>query len=153
MKRASPVTLAFLLALTLSPQAHAQAADGHTIVVEQPWARATPAGVKTGAAYMTLVNKGNGTDQLLGASTPVAQQVQFHKETEENGIARMREQPTVEIAPGATVAFKPEDMHMMLLRLNQPLKEGQSFPLTLNFEKAGKIDVTVTVAGVGARQP
>ena len=64
----------------------------------------------------------------------------------------MRELRSVEIDPGAKVIFKPGDMHMMMVGLKQPLKEGETFPLTLTFEKAGKIDVTVSVAKVGAMQ-
>jgi copper(I)-binding protein len=82
----------------------------------------------------------------------VAEKIQFHKETEEDGVARMRELRSVEIAPGAKVTFKPGDMHMMMLRLKQPLVEGQIFPLTLDFEKAGKVDVMVSVAGIGAME-
>ncbi len=152
MRHAGTLTSAFLLALTVSGQVRAQMPDDRQIAIEQPWARATPKGVKTGAAYMSLINKGNSTDQLLGATTSVAEKIQFHKETEEDGVARMRELRSVEIAPGAKVTFRPGDMHMMLLRLKQPLVEGQTFPLTLDFEKAGKVDVMVSVARVGAME-
>jgi periplasmic copper chaperone A len=72
--------------------------------------------------------------------------------SEENGVARMRELRTLEIAPGAKITFKPGDMHVMMIGLKQPLKEGQTFPLTLDFEKAGKVDVMVSVAKVGAME-
>lgn len=151
MRHARTLTSAFLIALAISGQARAQSVD-HPIAIEQPWARATPKGVKTGAAYMGLINRGPSTDQLLGATTPVAEKIQFHKQTEEDGVARMRELHAVEIAPGAKVTFGPGDMHMMLLRFKQPLLEGQTFPLTLDFEKAGKVDVMVSVARAGAME-
>ena len=65
----------------------------------------------------------------------------------------MREMPTVDLSPRAKVTFDPGSMHIMLVGLKQPLKEGQTFPLTLTFAKAGKVDVTVSVAKVGAMQP
>jgi len=140
-----------LLALFVSNETHAQTST-NTVTVEQAWARATPGGARTGAAYMTLINNGTSTDQLLSATTPVADQVQFHKETEDNGVSRMREVHNVELSPGGKVIFKPGQMHMMIVGLKQPLKEGQSFPLTLQFEKAGRMDLTVPIEKVGAMQ-
>jgi copper(I)-binding protein len=152
MKKTGRVISALLLALGFSAQLHAQTPGQNIIIVERLWARATPAGAKTGAVYVTLINNGSTGDRLLGATTPMADKVQFHSASEENGVSRMREMRTVEVAPGATVSFNPGDMHIMVVGLKQPLKEGQSFPLTLTFEKAGKEDVSVPVAKVGAMQ-
>ena len=122
------------------------------LTVDHAWARATPAGAKTGAAYMTLINNGSAGDRLLAATTLVADKIQFHSVSEDNGVSRMREMHDVAVAPGAKVTFSPGGMHVMLVGLKQPLKEGQTFPLSLTFEKAGKVDVTVSVAKVGAMQ-
>ena len=151
MKWLPHLATALLLASFVTNETHAQTST-NTITVEQAWARATPGGARTGAAYMTLINNGTSTDQLLRATTPVADQVQFHKETEDNGVSRMREVHNVELSPGGKITFKPGDMHMMIVGIKQPLKEGQSFPLTLQFEKAGNIDVTVPIEKVGAMQ-
>src|SRR5229473_3256837 len=113
-----------LLLLFSGDSVYAQASGQTTIVAERPWARATP----------------------------VADQVQFHSATEENGVSRMREMRTVDVTPGAKVAFSPGGLHIMVVGLKQPLKEGQTFPLTLTFEKAGKIEVTVPIEKVGAMQ-
>jgi periplasmic copper chaperone A len=152
MRHAGTVLLGFVLALAINGQAHAQTSDAKSIVVDHPWARATPAGAKTGAAYMTLINNGSSGDRLLGATTPVADGVQFHSVSEENGVSRMREMHDIAVAPGARVTFSPGGMHVMLVGLKQPLKQGQTFPLTLKFEKAGNTNVTVSVAKVGAMQ-
>jgi periplasmic copper chaperone A len=130
----------------------AQTPDAKSIVIDHPWARATPAGAKTGAAYMTLINNGGSGDRLLAAKTPVADAVQFHSVSEENGVSRMREMRAVEVPPGGKVTFSPGGMHIMVVGLKQPLKEGQTFPLSLTFEKAGKVEVTVSIAKVGAMQ-
>jgi copper(I)-binding protein len=152
MKNATPVIVAFLLAAAFGAQAHAQASGQSAIHVDNPWARATPAGAKIGAVYLTLMNHGSSGDRLLSATTPVAEKVQFHSVSEDNGISRMREMRTVEVAPGAVVSFNPGGMHIMVVGLKQPLKEGQTFPLTLTFEKAGKEEVSVPVAKIGAMQ-
>ena len=120
------------------------------IDVEAPWARATPGGAQTGAAYMEILNKGPTADRLLGATTPVARTVQFHSVTEENGISRMHEMPAIDIAPGASVVFKPGGMHMMLVGLKGPLKEGETIRITLEFRQAGRLDVDLPVGRVGA---
>ena len=152
MRRASTVLMSFLLALAINGQVHAQTPDAKSIVIDHPWARATPTGAKTGAAYVTLINNGSSGDRLLAAKTPVADAVQFHSVSEENGVSRMREMRAVEVPPGGKVTFSPGGMHIMLVGLKQPLKEGQTFPLSLTFEKAGKVDVTVSIAKVGAMQ-
>jgi len=152
MRHAVHLALALWLALYAGSAANAQTSAASTIVVEQPWARATPRGAKTGAAYMTLINKGASADRLVGATTPLAGKVQFHKETEDNGVSHMHEMHGVDLEPGAKIVFKPGDMHMMIVELKQPLTEGQTFPLTLQFQKAGNVEVTVPIEGVGAMQ-
>ena len=153
MKHAGYLLSAMLLALFASGQVSAQTASPNSIVVERPWARATPAGAKTGAAYLTLINHGSSGDRLLSATTPVSDKVQFHSASEENGVSRMHEMRTVKVAPRAKVIFSPGGMHIMMVGLKQPLKEGQTLPLTMSFEKAGKVEVTVPVAKVGAMRP
>jgi copper(I)-binding protein len=152
MKPTSKLIYALLFALSVGGQAHAQTSGANAMVVENAWARATPVGAKTGAVYMTLVNNGAIPDRLLGVTTPVADKVQIHKVSEENGVSSMRELLTIDITPGAKIIFNPGDTHVMLVGLKQPLKEGQTIPLTLDFEKAGKVDVIATVAKVGAMQ-
>jgi copper(I)-binding protein len=152
MKHPGYLFSTLILALLFVGQALAQSPDQNAVVVEHPWARATPRGAKTGAVYVTLVNNGNVADRLLGVTTPVAEKVQFHSVSEENGVSRMREMRAVEIAPGAKVTFSPGGMHIMLVGLSQPLKERQTIPLSFNFEKAGKVDVIASVAKVGAMQ-
>ncbi|RXH42596.1 copper chaperone PCu(A)C [Bradyrhizobium zhanjiangense] len=153
MKRPFKLILSIALALIAGAQVNAQTSSASSVVVERPWARATPGGAKTGAAYLTLINNGEAPDQLLGATTPVADKVQFHSTTEENGMSRMREMPVVDLVPHAKTTFDPGGMHIMLVDLKQPLKEGQTFSLSLTFAKAGKVDVTVPIAKVGAMRP
>src|SRR5258708_6108054 len=120
-----------------------------TIVVEHAWARATPKGAPTGAAYVTLINNGAQTDRLISAASPVAQSAMFHEDHLQNGISTMRMLDAVDLPPGKTVALEPNGMHIMLI-INSQLQQGQTFPLTLTFEKAGAIQVTVSVGSVGA---
>src|SRR5258708_893141 len=153
MRHSVHLIITLLLAFYVGSAAHGQTSAANPIVVEQPWARATPGGEKTGAAYMTLINNGRSVDRLLGATTPLADKVQFHKETEDNGVSRMRQVQSMELEPAAKIIFKPGELHMMIVGLKQPLTEGKTFPLTLQFEKAGNIEVTVPIEKIGAMRP
>lgn len=150
MKYGALFSLVATICLSVVGQVQAQTPAAGSIAIEHAWARATPVGAKTGAAYVTFVNHGAAADRLIGASTPMAAKVQVHQDTEDNGVMRMRELPAVDIGPGATFTLKPGGTHMMIVGLKQTLKQGQTFPLTLEFEKAGKIDLMVPIAKAGA---
>ena len=120
------------------------------MVVEHAWARATPKGAITGAAYVTLVNNGVSDDRLLGVTSPAAESIQFHSETNDNGVMRMVQLPALDVRPGTPVVLKPGGIHMMLLHLKQQLNEGEPIPLALSFERAGTIEVMARVGKVGA---
>jgi copper(I)-binding protein len=133
--------------------AFAQGTGNPPIEVEQPWARATPAGAQTGAAYMTIENKTGNADRLTGASSDVAGTLQIHEMTVVNGVMQMRQLADgLPIPAGGSVALKPGSYHVMLIGLKKPLTAGETFPLTLTFEKAGNISVTVPVQAMGAMQ-
>ena len=145
------MTNSLLLAAALvAGFAVAASAQQSTIAVTDAWARATPQGAKTGAAYVTVANQGSVPDKLVSASTPVAAEAQLHTMTEDNGVMKMRPVSAIDLKPGASVTLKPGGMHLMMMDLKQPLKEGDSFPLALTFEKAGKIDTSVKVQKAGA---
>ena len=142
------LTLAAAAALiAISLPAFAQNAS---IQVEKPYARATPGGATTGAVYMTLDNKSNAEDRLTGASSDVASTLQIHEMKVVNGTMEMREVAGgLAIPAGGSVVLKPGGYHVMLIGLKKPLKAGDSFPLTLQFQKAGKVSVTVPVQAMG----
>jgi periplasmic copper chaperone A len=124
-----------------------------SITVEEPYARATPAGAQTGAVYMTLDNKTNAADRLTGASSDVADKLQIHEMKVVNGVMQMRELAGgLPIPAGGSVALKPGSYHVMLIGLKKPLTAGEKFALTLTFEKAGNISVTVPVQAMVATE-
>jgi periplasmic copper chaperone A len=137
----------------VAPAAMAQADQASKITVEQPWARATPAGATTGAVYMTLANKTDTADRLTAASSDVASKVQIHEMAVVNGIMQMRELANgLAIPADGSVTLKPGGYHVMLTGLKKPLVAGQTLPLTLTFAKAGTISITVPIQAIGATQ-
>ncbi len=149
--------LAAILALSGSLAGGAALAETYTagsIEVGNPWARATPKGAPVAGAYMTITNKGTEADRLLGASTPVAGQAQVHQMSMDNGVMSMRPVPGgLEIKPGQTVVLNPDSFHLMLMGLKQPLTQGEHMKATLDFAKAGKLDVEFMVESMGAQGP
>ena len=92
-------------------------------------------------------------DRLLGARSLIAETVEVHETTVTDGIARMRRVSEIGIAPDHPIDIAPGGMHMMLMGLKYPLKEGDLFPLILTFEKAGDVPVDVIVESPGAMGP
>jgi copper(I)-binding protein len=124
-------------------------AAGPKIEVEGAWARPSPQMAGAGAAYMVLKNKGNEADRLLSAETPMAEAVELHESfMDENDVMKMRplEGGAIEVPAGGQAELKPGGMHIMLINLAEPLKTGTTIPLTLSFEKSGKIEVEVAVS-------
>ncbi len=137
--------------LAAAPAAFAQAGGTSKINVEQPWARATPAGAMTGAVYMTLANRTNTEDRLTAASSDVASKVQIHEMAVVNGIMQMRQLTDgLAVPAGGSVTLKPGGYHVMLIGLKKRLIAGQTFPLTLTFANAGNISITVPIQAIGA---
>jgi copper(I)-binding protein len=129
------------------------AAAGHSfnagdIAIGHPFAAPSLAGTSNGAAYLASIeNKGGGPDRLVRASTPAAERVELHTmNLDPQGVMRMREIDAIALAPKAKIQMRPgSGMHLMLIGLKAPLKAGSSFPMTLQFERAGSVEVSVSV--------
>ncbi|MBV8119402.1 MAG: copper chaperone PCu(A)C [Alphaproteobacteria bacterium] len=119
--------------------------------VENAWARATPGRSEIGAAYVTIQSPTG--DRLVAVSTPVAKKAELHTMEMSGMVMKMRPIEGIDIPAGQPVTLSPGGMHIMLIGLKQPLRAGQSFPLTLSFEKAGKRTVNVAIAKAGAAGP
>jgi periplasmic copper chaperone A len=127
-------------------------AQSPAVEVAHPWARATAPSMKAGGAFITLTDKGT-PDRLVGASTPIAQSAELHRTVNDRGVMRMLPVDGVDLAPGSPVEFKPGGYHIMLMGLQQQLKPGDTFPLTLTFARSAPQTVTVTVTTAGAMGP
>jgi len=152
MIRITCFALAFVLAL--GGTAAAEEYSVGTIQIGNPWTRATPKGSTVAGAYMTITNKGSAPDRLVGGSSSVADRFEVHSMVMDGGVAKMRPvDGGLEIKPGETVELKPGGFHVMLTGLKQPLHKGQKVKATLEFEKAGKVEVEYTVEALGAASP
>jgi len=140
--------------LSLATPLQAEDIKAGDLVISQAWSRATPGGAKVGGGYLTIENRGTAPDRLVGGASDVADKVEVHEMSMANGVMTMRPvEGGLAIPPGKTVALAPGGYHLMMLGLKAPLKQGQSVPVTLTFEKAGAVKLFLDVLGVGAKGP
>ena len=146
MKR---ILLAAAFALTASSvSAHEYKAGA--IEIKHPWARATPKGSEVAGGYMKLINTGSQPDRLIGGSVPIAGKFEIHEMSMDGSVMKMRLLPSgIEIKPGQTVELKPGSYHLMFVGLKEPFVKGKRVKGTLQFEKAGKVDVEYAIEAIG----
>lgn len=136
-----------LIAALLSPSLFASAHEysAGKLHIEHPWSREMPAVAPTAAAYFVVHNKGAEADRLLSVSTPHAGKAELHEHIHTDGLMKMQQVQNVAIPAGGEVKFAPMGYHVMLFNLKQQAKDGERFPLTLTFEKAGAVEVEIAV--------
>jgi copper(I)-binding protein len=154
MRLVLPAVTAILLTVAAAISfARGEEAVSGTLVVTRAWARATPPGASVGAAYLTIENRGRNDERLVGITSPAAPSVVIHETVEEAGVARMRPLDAPVIPAGQTLAMQPGGIHIMLMGLSAPLKEGERLPLTLTFGSAGALTVEAEIAPIGSESP
>jgi len=142
------------LIAVLNAPARAQEVKAGDLVNTQAWSRATPGGAKIAGGYLTIENKGAAPDRLISGAGDFAGKVEIHEMAMNNGVMTMRPlDKGLVIEPGKTVKLAPGGYHLMLMDLKQPFKQGDKVPVTLEFEKAGKVALSLDVQGVGAQAP
>ncbi len=121
-------------------------ADGSgAIQVCRPWAWASLKGARTGAAYVTIINRASASDRLVSVKSPTARRVEIHLHSMAGNVMQHRIMELIDVPSGQTVTLVPGGLHVMLFDLTAPLKMGAKFPLILKFEQAGSVAVDVVV--------
>jgi periplasmic copper chaperone A len=127
-------------------------AQAPVIQVSEAWARATTSTARVGGVFLTMTATG-AADRVVSASSPAAERIELHETIREGDVMKMREVPNLAIQPGQPTVLRPGGHHIMLIGLKKPLNRGDTFPLTITFEKASPVTATVTVQAAGAAQP
>ncbi|WP_447590589.1 copper chaperone PCu(A)C [Aquipseudomonas campi] len=138
-------TLLLAALLIAAPLASAHEYEAGDLHIDHPWSREMPPSAPTAAAYFVVHNKGDSADRLLSVDTPVASKAELHEHVHQDGLMKMQQVQTVEVPANGEVSFAPMAYHVMLFGLKQQLRDGERFPLTLHFEKAGAVQVDVAV--------
>ena len=125
-----------------------------SLEIGNPWTRATPPSAQSGGGFLTITNKGTTPDRLVAVRSAAANKAEIHEMKMDGNVMRMRElEKGLEIPPGATVELKPGSYHLMFMGLKAPFAKDAKIPATLVFEKAGSVDVELSVAAMGAASP
>ncbi len=138
-------TVVLIVALQANSLGSAFADRSGAIQVCRPWAWTSLKGATTGAAYVTIVNRGSDGDRLVSVNSPTARRAEIHLHSMAGNVMRHRIMELVDVPPDQTVTFAPGGLHVMLIHITSPLKIGANFPLILNFEHAGSVAVDVVV--------
>lgn len=125
--------------------AHGHQAVEGALIMTQVWSRAMPPTAPTGAVYFNVRNLGDKPDRLVGVQTSRAEIAEMHTHVHTGEMMRMERIDSVEVPAGGDVAFKPGGNHVMLFKPNTPLAAGETFPLTLIFERSGEMTVDVPI--------
>lgn len=148
-------TLFLTTSLVLAAQA-ALACETVTVgelSVDHAWSKVTIGADRPGVLYLEITNNGGADDALIGVSTPVAGMPMLHETVVKDGVASMPHAMSIPVPAGKTVELAPGGYHGMLMGLTAALKEGDRFPVTLTFEKAGDVTVNVDVLSLRAEGP
>jgi periplasmic copper chaperone A len=135
-------TLLTALALCAATPALAHDITHGSLELNAPFARATLPGAPVAGGFLTIVNTGTDDDRLISVSSEIARETQIHEMAMEGDVMRMR--PLADglaVPAGETVVLEPGGYHIMFMGLNGPFVEGETVPVTLEFELAGTVEV------------
>jgi hypothetical protein len=121
------------------------------LAIGDVWARDTVGGTANAAVFMTITSP--TPDRLLAASAPVAGRTDLMTMQGGSSATEMTYVEGIDLPAGKPVSLNPAGLHVWLADLNQPLEAGQTFPLTLEFERAGQRQVTVSIIEPAAMPP
>jgi copper(I)-binding protein len=146
-------TLALACGLALlSATALAHGYKAGSLEIGHPWARATPKAAPVGAGFLTITNTGTTPDRLTAVAAGVSSRVELHEMSMEGGVMKMRALADGIVVPaGGRVELKPGGFHVMFIGLKDAFEAGKTFKGTLQFEKAGPVEVEFAIEDMAAK--
>ena len=145
--------LSLLTALFAFLSYPALAAEPGSITISDAYSFAVPEGGKNTVAFMTIhypVAEGENTaDRILRVETPIAERAELHTMVIENDIMQMRHADSFPLPPTGEIVLKPQGAHIMVMGLNRALAVGDTYKMTLVFEKAGPVTADIPVRAAG----
>ena len=134
-----------LLAAGLIASAGAFAGAADQVTVQDPYVRLAPPNAPATGAFMVIRNAGDKDVKVVKADNPVSRVTELHTHLNEGGVMKMRPVPAIDVKAKGEAVLKPGGLHVMLIDLKAPMKEGDTVPLTLTFEDGStkKVDAKV----------
>lgn len=121
------------------------AATADQVSVVDPYVRLAPPNAMATGAFMVLKNAGDKDAKVVKADNPVSKATELHTHLNENGVMKMRPVPAVDIKAKGETVLKPGSLHVMMIDMKKPLKEGEVVPITLTFEDGSNKTVDAVV--------
>ena len=123
-----------------------QAVEAGSITLSEGILKAMLPGQAVGGGFVTIANAGAAADRLVSVSSPRAERVEIHEMTMENDIMKMRQlKDGLPVGAGETVTLAPGGIHLMLMGVENPLRIGETVPVTFTFEKQGAVNAVLPV--------
>lgn len=139
--------ITFILALVVAAPAFAGEME-----INNVWARATAPSATAGAVYLEILNMTGEHDAIVAATTTAARKVELHyTRLHDNGMMTMERQEMIDLPRKIEVVMAPGGLHIMLMGLNEQLREGEEFPIQLQFKKHKPLNLTVKVQNIKHR--
>ena len=133
----------FAAGLLVSAGVFAGAADN--VVVQDPYVRLAPPNAPATGAFMVIKNNGDKDVTVLKADNPVSKVTELHTHLNEGGVMKMRPVPAIDIKAKGEAVLKPGGLHVMMIDLKAPMKEGDVVPITLTFDDGSSKKVEAKV--------
>jgi copper(I)-binding protein len=134
--------------LLLSVGALAGSADA--VSVDQPYVRLAPPNAPATGAFMVIRNGGDKDVRVVRADNPVSRVTELHTHLNEGGVMKMRPVTAIEVKAKGKAVLEPGGLHIMMIDLKVPMKEGDSIPITLSFDDGSSKQVDAKVVRPGA---
>ncbi len=136
---------AALLTSLLLASAGALAAAADNVSVQDPYVRLAPPNAPATGAFMVIKNNGDKDVKVVKASNPASKVTELHNHINDGGVMRMRPVQAIDIKAKGEAVLKPGGLHVMLIDLKTPMKEGDMIPITLGFDDGSSTQVEARV--------
>ena len=134
-----------LLAAGLMVSLGALAGAADSVTVQDPYVRLAPPNAPATGAFMVIRNGGDKDVKVIKASNPASKVTELHTHLNEGGVMKMRPVPAIEVKAKGEAVLKPGGLHVMLIDLKAPMKEGDVVPITLGFDDGSSKQVDAKV--------
>ncbi len=134
-----------LLAAGLLVSLGALAGAADNVTVQEPYVRLAPPNAPATGAFMVIKNNGDKDVKVVKADNPASKVTELHNHINDGGVMKMRPVQSIDVKAKGEAVLKPGSLHVMLIDLKAPMKEGDSVPITLTFDDGSSKQVDAKV--------
>ncbi|UCV20998.1 copper chaperone PCu(A)C [Ferribacterium limneticum] len=145
MKESKPMKQLSLLAASLMFSAGVLAGAADNVSVQDPYVRLAPPNAPATGAFMVIKNNGDKDVKVVKADNPVSKVTELHTHINDGGVMKMRPVPSIDIKAKGEAVLKPGSLHVMMIDIKTPMKEGDVVPITLSFDDGSTKQVDAKV--------